>query len=622
MSRSGNEHDRSPDRERGVRAPDAEPGRSSDAAETIPAALLAMQRSAGNAAVGAMLARRRRPPRPPVRRADVQRKVVIGPTDISDRKDGEDPVPGPDSATSAPAPHGTTAPAEPGQDGPPQPPGDGAGGGGAGESGGTADGAAAGDGGGAGGSTGGAGQGSGGAADGGGQSSGGAVTLGPEQPDLTPTSLNGGTAASIADLAQKVDDPSDVSPSARQLLTPPMRQAAAELVPDRAEDLGVPAPQEPGARVQRRAASDGVAVQRGEGTGSVPTVKLSVKLPWEPIPIAKEREGGWFMLGGEIEAPTWEGTAKPPDSMRDDTKEIDFKADAEGRLEGVAVTLHQQELWSSGDNAKLDGKIAVETTKDGVKVTGATLTLPDLGGDSPVVLQGQFDFDLLDWPAGKPPKFMVLSYTKKIGIKSKTTKDGWEYDGRLFVPIKLTLRPSPAKVAEYVTRVIGPRVAAAAPAGLAIAAPLFGGAVCLAIWANAVQAGKDFAEAYDMAKQNTVGYVAGYFDAIYGYAPSHSNAGAAAGKKDADRVLNGLRWNELSEGAKAKIRAEYLKEGTLDLAGAQQAAWSKYKAKAMAHYRSKHSVDAWMYDNGLGGDLAKLERMLNAGSPPWSLASY
>ena len=251
------------------------------------------------------------------------------------------------------------------------------------------------------------------------------------------------------------------------------------------------------------------------------------------------------------------------------------------------------------------------------------MKLPDLGGQSAVLLQGQFDFSVLEWEAGEPPALMVLSYTQKVGVKAAFTDAGWTFTGSTYLPIKLSIKPNPAKVAEYVARVIGPRLAVAAPAGLAIAAPLVAGGVCLALWINAIEAGQDMATAMDFAKQNTIGYVSSYFNTIMGYNyERYSNQGSAQGKAAAQKVLDGLRWSELPEGAQAKIRAEYITEGTLNMPAVQAGIWSSFRAKAIEWYRNEHDWDAWAYDKGLPSDLAKLHRNLDIIGPPWGVSDY
>jgi hypothetical protein len=163
----------------------------------------------------------------------------------------------------------------------------------------------------------------------------------------------------------------------------------------------------------------------------------------------------------------------------------------------------------------------------------------------------------------------------------------------------------------------------AAPAGLAIAAPLVAGGVCLALWINAVQAGEDMATAMDYAKENTIGYVSSYFNTIMGYDyQRYSNQGATAGKNAAQKVLDGLRFSELPAGAQEKIRAEYINEGTLNMPAVQASIWSSYRSQAIEWYRKEHDWDAWAYDKGLPSDLSDLHRNLDIIGPPWGVSAY
>ncbi|MFQ5382144.1 MAG: hypothetical protein ACE5EF_11095, partial [Dehalococcoidia bacterium] len=424
------------------------------------------------------------------------------------------------------------------------------------------------------------------------------------------------TAQLVADfLAEFGSRLEEVKGPAASLAQPSLRKAAAELLPDRREDLVAketvqpPKPQSEAGAMQR---SPSTAQRQAPGTGTVPTRKVKVTIPnWPTIPLFKDQNlGSWFLLSGAVESPTYEGTAEPPAGIRDDTTEQELQLTADGKVKGYAATFHKETLAKTG-NCTLEGKVAVEVTDESVKVSGLTLALPDLGGASSVLLQGQFDFDLLEWPAGEPPGVMVLSYTQKIGLKSAFTADGWKFSGQLFLPLKVSIKPNPAKVAQYVARIIGPRVAAAAPAGLAIAAPLVAGGVCLAIWIHAIESGEDMAAAMDSAKENTIGYVTAYFNTIMGYSgEKYSNAGSAQGKAAAQKVLDGQRWNDLPAGAQAKIRAEYIQEGSMDLAGVQASIWKQYRSAAIAEFRKKHDWDAWAYDHSLPNDLGTLIKNL------------
>lgn len=630
------------------RAATPAPSEAAHGSSPAPRGLLALQATAGNAAVAGLLGRpkpRRRPaPRPA---PAVQRSLVVGPADASERHT----TPGGGGAPSEPAPMEAGAQAQGVGSLPDSAAADAAPPGG-GDSGGDSGAPAGGPGGGDGGAAppgggeppgGGAGAPAGGGAPPGGGGGGGApaggAPAGGGGAGFRPATLDPQGAGKVADfVAAFGTQPPEHSPAAAAIVAPAMRQAAATLLPERARDLGLPpaeetpgdgrsaaAPQPAGAApaVQRQAAGGTRAVQRdNKGTGTIPTRKVSMTVPnWQPIPLFKDRNlGSWFLLSGSVESPKWEGSLKPPDSLRDDTKEQDLQATADGKVSGYAATFHKETIAKVGE-VNVDGKLAVEATSKSVKVSGLQVDLPNLGPQGSLV-QGQIDFDILDWPAGQPPSVMALSYTQKIGIESKFTKDGWEATGQLYLPIKLTIKPNPAKVAQFVARVLGPRLAAAAPGMLAAGAPIFAGAACVTLWVNAVQAGKDFAAAHAMAKSNTLGYITGYFDTIYGYKQRYDNAGSKQGIADAERVLKALRWDDLDEGAKQKIRDEYLAEGTLDLGGAQAAAWKRFRGAALAWYRENHSVDAWMYDKGLGGDLAKLERFLDRAGPPWSMANY
>lgn len=455
------------------------------------------------------------------------------------------------------------------------------------------------------------------------------------------------TAGLVADFVSEFGPQlGEVKGPAARLLDPAVRSAAARLAPDRRE-LVAPdalqsaprqsaprqsasrqsAPRGEERRLQRSAAlvQCEPAVQRGpEAKAKIPVQKVKVTLPeWPQIPLFKDRNvGSWFLLSGVVESPAWEGEAKPPDDIRDDTTEQELQLTADGKVKGYAATLHKETLAKTG-NVELEGKVAVEVTDESVKVSGLSLKLPDLGGSSNILLEGQFDFDLLDWPAGEPPGVMVLSYTQKIGVKSGFTTDGWALKGQLSLPLKVSIKPNPVKVAEYVARVIGPRLAAAAPAGLAIGAPLVAGGVCMALWLNAIKTGEDMAVAMDAAKFNTLGYVTAYFNTIMGYKTQrYSNAGSAEGTSAAQKVLDGLRWSELPEGAQEKVRAEYIKEGTMDLAGVQASMWKQYRAAAIAAFREEHSWDAWAYDKGLPSDLNGLIHDLDIVGPPWPVSAY
>ncbi|HEU0074025.1 MAG TPA: hypothetical protein VFS30_08430, partial [Dehalococcoidia bacterium] len=446
-----------------------------------------------------------------------------------------------------------------------------------------------------------------------------------EQPALSADALDPQIAALVADFMAEFGSRQDeVSGTAGQLLDPSLRSAAAKLIPDRRDELMLQRSALPGAgpagRIQRSVAG----IQRAKGTGTLPTQKVKVTIPnWPKMPLFKDvNVGSWFLLSGEIESPTWEGEAKPPDHLRDDTKESELQFTADGKVSGYSATFHKETLGQVGD-AELEGQVGVEVTNKSVKVSGLSLKFPDWGGEGAVLAQGQLDFSLLEWEAGEPPAVMVLSYVKKLGMKSNFTLDGWTMSGNLHLPVKFSMKPNPAKVAEFVTRVIGPRLAAAAPAGLAIGAPLVAGGVCLAIWMNAIRAGEDFATAIDYAKQNTLGYVTGYFYTIMGYESSkYSNGGASAGKAAAQKVLDDLRWGELPAGAQAKIRAEYVDAGSLNMPGVQASIWNKYRGEAIAWYRKEHDWDAWAYDKGLPSDLRSLIKTLDIAGPPWSITNY
>ena len=355
---------------------------------------------------------------------------------------------------------------------------------------------------------------------------------GEEAEPITAATLDEHTAKLVAEFAARFGSGlGDVTGPTARLLDPRVRRAAARLVPESAEELG-------GGQVQRTAAHESgagnhlqrspAAVQReGKGTGNLPTRKVKVTIPnWSDTPLFKDVNlGSWFLLSGGVESPTYEGVAKPPDHLRDDTKEEELQLTADGLVSGYAETFHKETLLKVGD-VELEGQVAVEVTSKSVKVSAFSLTFPNFGGESGLLLKPQLDFSLLEWEKGKRPGLMVLSATAKLGVTdSNFNEAGWQFTGSLFLPIKVSIQPNPAKVAEFVTRVIGPRLAAAAPAGLAIAAPLAAGGVCLALWINAVKAGEDFATAIDHAKGNTQGFVLNYFDTIMGYPPKYSNQG-------------------------------------------------------------------------------------------------
>jgi hypothetical protein len=447
-----------------------------------------------------------------------------------------------------------------------------------------------------------------------------------EAEPVTAANLDEQTAQLVAEFSETFGSRADeIEGPTAALLNPRVRRAAARLLPDRAEELaGVQLQRTPSRDLQSSQLRRTPATLQRQGTGTVPTQKVKVTLPdWPKTPLFKDKDlGSWFLLSGEVESPAWEGEAKPPDNIRDDTKEAELQLTADGKVKGYSATLYKESLGKAGP-AEVEGQVAVEVTDKSVKVSGLSVKLPDVGGQSPILLQGQFDFSVMEWEANEPPALMVLSYTTKVGVKSSFTEGGWTFSGSTNIPIKLSIKPNPVKVAEYVTRVIGPRLAAAAPAGLAIAAPLVAGGVCLALWINAIQSGEDMAKAMDYAKENTIGYVTGYFNTIMGYDyQRYSNQGATEGKAAAQKVLDGLRWSELPAGAQAQIREQYITEGTLDLAGVQASMWSTYRSKAVAWYREEHDWDAWAYDKGLPSDLAKLQRNLDIVGPPWSISSY
>jgi hypothetical protein len=464
-------------------------------------------------------------------------------------------------------------------------------------------------------------------AEGGDASGSGGAEGGTDARKVDAAGMDEQTAGLVADFLSEFGSRLDeVKGPTAKLADPAVRSAAARLVPDRkeldsADTVQSPALQDEARPLQR---SQALIQRQDKGTKKVPTQKVKVTVPnWPTIPLFKDRNvGSWFLLSGVVESPTYEGEAKPPDNIRDDTTEQELQLTADGKVKGYAATFHKETLAKTG-NTELEGKVAVEVTGESVKVSGLSLKLPDLGGSSNVLLEGQFDFDLLDWPVGEPPGVMVLSYTQKIGLKSDFTTDGWAVKGQLFLPLKVSIKPNPAKVAEYVARVIGPRLAVAAPAGLAIAAPLVAGGVCIALWLNAIKSGQDMAKAMDSAKLNTLGYVTAYFNTIMGYTSQrYSNAGSAEGQAAAKKVLDGLRWSELPAGAQAKIRAEYIKEGTMNLGGVQASMWKQYRAAAIAAYRKEHDWDAWAYDKGLPSDLRTLINNLDIVGPPWPVSAY
>lgn len=576
-------------------------GASPVSAPTRPGSrgMIGLQRRAGNRAVAAMV----RSGTGPARSAPVAlaRSVVLGPEDASERLgDGAGPAPATQDVpgVSGIEDVGVGGGGAGGEAPPAGPPAD-------------ADGATS--------------EGPDGSGDPGGD---GAGAVGDAPPDpLTPADLDPTTATLVADLdAVAASDPAPVRGPAAHLLTPQMRRAAARHVPDRAEELTGAVAQRVVARSASRTAAVGsrrsAPVVQRDGTGTLPTRKIKVALDsWQPVPLFTDRNvGSWFLLSGAIESPAWEGEAKPPDHLRDDTLESEVQLAAEGGVTGYSATLHKEVLGKVG-TSDLEGKVAVETTTKGVKVSGLSLKLPDLGGDSAVLLQGEFNFDLLEWPVGQPPGVMVLSYTQKIGTKSSFVNDGWTYTGALSLPIKVSIKPSPAKVAEFVGRTLGPRLAAAAPAGLAIAAPLAAGAVCFALWANAVQTGEEIAAAIDYAGTNTRGYTSGYVGTIFGWKSIPSNAGATRGAADAQAVLTRLRFDELSEGAKAEVRSR-LENTDLGVAAAERRMWGVFRGTAIADYRRNHPTDAWCYDHGLPSDLHSLIRSLDATGPPWSVSRY
>jgi hypothetical protein len=441
----------------------------------------------------------------------------------------------------------------------------------------------------------------------------------PVSRQLAPEDLDVTTAGVIADLAQAEGTDAASPGEPNPLLDPALLQAAARLLPDRAQDLGfLPAQRRVIAPTVQRADT---VVQR---KGTVPTKKVKVTLPgWQNIKLFTDRNvGQWFLLSGAVESPTWEGTAKPPGDIRDDTTEQELQMTADGKVTGYAATLHKETLGKVGD-ADIEGKLQVEVNDKGaVKVTGLTVQLPNYGPEG-TLLTGQYDFDIFEWEPGAPPSVMALSYTMKIGSDSTYTKDGWTMNGQLYLPIKLTIKPNPVKLAEYVARVVAPRLIAAAPAGLAIGAPLAVGAVLLAIYADAVRAGEDFGVAVEHATANTKGYVQAYVGTIFGHPIRWSNAGATRGKADAQRVLDAERWNELPEGAKAEIRKRFEDNpGFLKVPSAQSTMWSMFRDQAIASYREKNPFDAWMYDRGWGGNLGKLYRVMAAAGPPWNAYGY
>jgi hypothetical protein len=427
-----------------------------------------------------------------------------------------------------------------------------------------------------------------------------------------------GTAELVAQFNATFGRTGAVTGPAAALLRPSVRAAAAAKLPARAGELGVPQPEQAAQHTAEAVQRQGVPTVQRQG---LPTRKVKVSIAqWKPIDLFKDRNvGSWFLLSGAMESPAFEGEAKPPASL-DNGTEQELQLAAEGGVTGYAATFHKNTLAKSGQT-ELEGKVAVEANTEGVKVSGLSLKLPNWGPQG-TLLQGQLDFDLLNWPAGKLPELMVLSYTQKIGYEEKFTNNGWTYTGQLYVPLKLSIKPNPAKVAEYVARVIGPRLAAAAPAGLAIAAPLVAGGVCLAIWANAIEAGEAIATAGDYAVENTKNFTIAYVGTVYGHSNLPGGAGGAAGAAAGKRVLDAQRWDDLPEGARAKIREEYLKTADLGVPAAQAAMWKVFRDKAVAQYRADHSWDAWAYDNGLPNNMGYLLKVLEIRSPPWPISSY
>jgi len=442
-------------------------------------------------------------------------------------------------------------------------------------------------------------------------------------PDRTRAALDRdrmepGTAELVAQFNATFGRTGAVTGPAAALLRPSVRAAAAAKLPARAGELGVPQPEQAAQHTAEAVQRQGVPTVQRQG---LPTRKVKVSIAqWKPIDLFKDRNvGSWFLLSGAMESPAFEGEAKPPASL-DNGTEQELQLAAEGGVTGYAATFHKNTLAKSGQT-ELEGKVAVEANTEGVKVSGLSLKLPNWGPQG-TLLQGQLDFDLLNWPAGKLPELMVLSYTQKIGYEEKFTNNGWTYTGQLYVPLKLSIKPNPAKVAEYVARVIGPRLAAAAPAGLAIAAPLVAGGVCLAIWANAIEAGEAIATAGDYAVENTKNFTIAYVGTVYGHSNLPGGAGGAAGAAAGKRVLDAQRWDDLPEGARAKIREEYLKTADLGVPAAQGAMWKVFRDKAVAQYRADHSWDAWAYDNGLPNNMGYLLKVLEIRSPPWPISSY
>jgi len=432
------------------------------------------------------------------------------------------------------------------------------------------------------------------------------VEASAEAPSLSPADVTPDVAERLAEKYREiraggaVERDRSADPLLRPEIIAAVRSRAPGAVPS---DL----------QAQRSRASDAsagpVQAQR-QGGGPIPAIKFKYPLiarkRFKYSPIGMSLAGGYIKPAVTVDMPAIEGTAKAPPHLASD-KEFTFEK-GKGLIPRVDILNYSDTVTSETlGTFKIESKSGLELRKDKVELNAITVTFTGVEPDS--FVQPELAFDLVNWEKGEWPMFLDFSFGATFYKKVTQNVLGWEIEGKLALPVRVHLSVNEDKAAEWIVRTLGPRLVSALPAAAAIGAPLMAGAVCLALWIDAIETGREIASAVDDAYFNSRGYADAFIATANGREFSGGNEGARRGAADANSVINRWKSSGLSPGLVDQVIATHL-PGQLNHATIAKQAWDRFSGSAIAEYRARHTVDAWCYDHGLPNDQRLLERVI------------
>jgi hypothetical protein len=429
---------------------------------------------------------------------------------------------------------------------------------------------------------------------------------GAETAPLAPTDITPEVAEHLAERYREIEEGGAVERDRAEdpLLQPEIVAAVRARAPGRFPD---------GFAVQRtvdHSAAPAHPVAQRQGAGSIPTIKFKYPLVarkrFKFSPIGMSLAGGYIKPAVTIDMPAIEGSAKPPPHLASD-KEFTFEK-GKGLVPRADILRYSDQVTSETVGTfKIEAKSGLELRKDKVELNAITVTFEGVEPDR--FYQPELAFDLVNWEKGEWPMFLDFNFGATFYKKISTNIAGWGIEGKIALPVKVHLSVNEDKAAEWIVRKLGPRLVGALPAAAAIGAPLMAGAVCLALWIDAIETGKEIASSVDEAYFNSRDYANAFIATANGRDDSAGSEGARRGVTDANAVINRWKNSGLSPGLVDQIVAQHL-PGQLSHATIMKQAWDRFSSQAIAEYRARHSVDAWCYDHGLPNDQRLLERVI------------